>query len=70
LAVEAEELRVGAQKALDVRAGREHLELLVLERAYVLGANLRRELDLRVLEPLTLTRLAEAVADLEHSAAF
>ena len=70
LAVEAEELRVGPQEALDVRPRRKHLEVLVLERTDVLGADLRRELDLWVLEPLTLTRLPETIADLEHSAPF
>ena len=69
LAVEAEELRVRAHEALDVRARREHLEMLFLERADVLRADLRRELDLRIVEALADARFTEAVADLEHSAA-
>ena len=43
--------------------------MLVLERLDVLRADLRRQLDLRVIESLVLTRLAQAIADLEHSAA-
>ena len=69
LAVEPEELRVRAQEALDVGARGKHRELLFFERADVLRADLRRELDLRVVEALTDARFAEAVADLEHSAA-
>ena len=67
LAVEPEELGVRAQEALDVRMSRQHRELLVFERADVLRANLRRELDLRVLEALPHPGLAQAVADLEHA---
>src|SRR5262249_14102057 len=66
LPVEAEELRVRAQEALDVRLRRQHRELLVLERANVLRTDLRRELDLRVVEALPDARFTEAVADLEH----
>ena len=47
LAVEAEVVRVRAQEALDVRLRGQHLELLVLEGAQVLAADLRRLLDLR-----------------------
>jgi hypothetical protein len=66
LPVEPEELRIRAEEALDVRLRREDLELLVLDRADVLGADLRCELDLRILESLAHARLAQAVADLEH----
>ena len=45
------------------------VELLVLERAQVLGADLRRLLDLGEVEALAQARLAEAVADLEHGGA-
>ena len=45
----------------------EHVELLVLEGADVLGANLRLGLDLVVAEPTALARLAEGDADLEHA---
>ena len=68
LAVEAQVLGVGPEEALDVRARREQLEMLVLERLDVLRADLRRELDLGVVEPLAHPRLAQAVADLEHPA--
>ena len=67
LAVEPEVLRVRPQESLDVRVRGEHLELLVLERMDVFRANLRRELDLRVLEALPDPGLAQAVADLEHA---
>ena len=46
LAVEAEVLGVRAQEALDVGLRRQQLELLVLERAQVLAADLRGELRL------------------------
>ena len=51
LPVEAEVVGVRAQEALDVRLGREQLELLLLEGAQVLAADLRRLLDLREVEP-------------------
>ena len=51
LAVEPEEVGVRAEEALDVRLGGKHLELLVLERAQVLRADLRRELGLRKSSP-------------------
>ena len=44
------------------------LEALVLERAQVLAADLRRLLGLGELDPAAHARLAEAVADLEHGA--
>ncbi len=66
LPVEAEILGVGAQEALDVGLGREHLELLLLERAQVLAADLRGLLDLRKVECLAQTRLTEAVTNLEQ----
>ena len=67
LAVEAEVLRVRAEKALDVGRSRELLELLLLERAQVLATDLCRLLELRELEPLAQARFAQAVADLEHA---
>ena len=66
LAVEAEVVGVGAQEAADVRLGREQRELLVLERAQVLAADLRRLLGLRDLDPPAVARLAEAAPYLEH----
>src|SRR5205085_9612526 len=66
LAVEAEVLGVRAEEALDVGVGRERLELLVLERAQVARADLRRLLELREVELLPQAGLAEAVPDLEH----
>ena len=65
-AVEAQVVRVRAQEALDVRLRGQHFELLLFEGAQVLATNLRRLLDLREVEPLPQTSLAEAVADLEH----
>ena len=46
LAVEAERLGVGAQEALHERGARQQAPLFVLERAQVLGPDLRRGLDL------------------------
>ena len=68
LAVEAEVVGVGAQEALDVGLRRQQLEALLLERAEVLAADLRRLLGLGELDPAAHARLAEAVADLEHGA--
>src|SRR5213076_1176056 len=65
LAVEPEVLRVRAQEALDVCLRGKQRELLVLERAQVLAADLRRELGLREVDPTTDPRLLEAVPDLE-----
>ena len=50
LAVEAEILGVGAQEALDVGLRGQHVELLLLERAQVLPADLGRKLGLREVE--------------------
>ena len=67
LAIEAQVLRVRAEKALDVGRSGELLELLLLERAQVLATDLRRLLELRELEPLAQARFTQAVADLEHA---
>ena len=67
LPVEAERVGVGAEEALDVGVRREQLEALVLERAEVLRADLRRVLELREVEALAQARLPEAVSDLEHA---
>ena len=56
LAVEAEVLGVGAEEALDVGLGREDVELLVLERAQVLGSDLRPLLELGEVESLAQAR--------------
>ena len=45
----------------------QQLEALVLERAQVLGADLRLVLELGEVELLAQARLAQAVADLEHA---
>src|SRR5437764_1048562 len=66
LPVQAEVLGVRAQEALDVRLGREGVELLVLQSAQVPRADLRRLLELGKVELLAQARLAEAVPDLEH----
>ena len=66
LAVEAEVLGVGAQEALDVGLRRQHVELLLLERAQVLAADLGRKLGLREVEAPAHARFPEAVANLEH----
>src|SRR5262249_2630697 len=59
LAVETELVRVRAQEALDVGGRRQLLEVLVLERAQVLPADLRAQLELGEVELLAHTRLAE-----------
>src|SRR5262249_4588982 len=66
LPVQPEVVRVRAEEALDVRLGGQDFELLVLQGAQVLPADLRRLLDLDEVEPLPETSLAEAVTDLEH----
>src|SRR5581483_9120923 len=66
LAVEAEVVGVRAQEAAHVGVAGERVEVLLLERPDVLRADLRRELDLGVAEPLALARRPQAVADLEH----
>ncbi len=66
LPVEAQIVRVRAQEALHVCVARQHRKLLVLEGVQVLAADLRGLLDRGKVEPLTHTRLAQAVADLEH----
>src|SRR6185436_10008844 len=68
LAVEPQVVRIGAQEAFDIGLPGQHVELLLLEGAQVLATNLRRLLDLRKVEALPQTSLAEAVADLEHGA--
>ena len=70
VAVEPEVVGVRAQEAADVRVARDGREVLLLERADVLRADLRRELDLGVAEPLPLAGLPQAVADLEHGGVY
>ena len=68
LAVEAEELGVGPQEALDVRsapAASSNCSSSSARRYF--DADLRRQLGLREVDPLAEPRLAEAVADLEHA---
>ena len=69
LAVEPEVLGIRAQKPLHVRLGRQHVELLVLERPEVFGADLGRLLDLGEIESLAHPRLAKAGPNLEHGGA-
>src|SRR5207253_9734941 len=57
---------VRAQEALDVRLRGQYVELLVLERAQILGSDLGRLFDLGEIETLAQARLAEAVPNLEH----
>ena len=66
LAVETERLRIRAQEAPHVRRRGKDLELLVLERAQVLRANLRALFELWEVELLTGAGLAEAGTDVEH----
>ena len=66
LAVEAERLRVRAQEAPHVGRRGKDLELLVLERAEVLRADLRALFELGEVEVLTGAGLAEAGTDVEH----
>ena len=68
LPVEPEVFGIGAEEALDVRLGREQRELLVLERAEILPADLGGELGLGEVDPPPNASLAEAVADLEQGA--
>jgi hypothetical protein len=67
LAVEPEEVRVGAEEALDVGVRRQQLEALVLERAEVLAPDLRPLLEGREVHALADPGLAETAADLEHA---
>ena len=64
--VELEVLGVGAQERLDERGAREELPLLALQRAQVLGADLRGGFDLRHVDPAPHARLAQGLADLGH----
>ena len=66
LPVESEEVGVGTEEALHVRLGREHVEVLLLERAQVLRTDLRRKLGLRDVEALAGAGLAQADSELEH----
>ena len=66
LAVEAEVLRIRAEEALDVGLRGEDVELLVLERAQVLGSNLGALLELGEVESLAQARLSQACSYLEH----
>ena len=68
LCVEPESLRVGAQKALDERRAGQQPPLLVLERAQVLGPNLRLALDLGHVDASAHARFAQRLADLRHGA--
>jgi hypothetical protein len=68
LTVEAEVLRVGTEKALDVRVPGQDLEVLFLEGTKVLGADLGVRLHPGQLEPLAKPSFAQAVAYLEHGA--
>jgi hypothetical protein len=67
LAIEADRLCVRAQEAAHVRGRRKDVEALVLERAEVLGTDLRPVLQLGEVEVLTQPSLAQAGADVEHS---
>src|SRR5205807_2121585 len=67
LPVEPEVLRVRPQEPSRVRGRGQDVELLVLERAQVAGADPRVPLDLRQLELPARARLPQAAADLEHA---
>ena len=67
LAVEPERLGVRAQEPADVRRRGQDVELLVLERAEVLRADLGELLELWEVEALADAGLAEAGADVEHA---
>jgi hypothetical protein len=67
LPVEAEELGVRVEEALDVGLRGQHLELLLLERAKVFRTDLGRPLDVRELEALAEPGFPKAVADFEHA---
>ena len=59
-------LRVRAQEALDEGRARQQAPLFVLERAQVLGADLRLRLDLGHVDALAHPRLAQRCSDLGH----
>src|ERR1700733_2461096 len=65
-AVEPEEVAVGAQEALDVDGAWEQVPFLVLDRAQILGANLRARLDLADVDPRADPRLSKCRADIGH----
>ena len=67
LAVEAEVLGVGAQESLDVGLGRQQLELLVLEGAQVLAADLRRELGLREVDARGASRASRRLLPISNT---
>src|SRR5262249_3010043 len=67
LSVEAEVVGVRAEEALDVRLRRQKLEALLLERAEVLRADLRRLLGLDELHPAPDARFPKTVSDLEQA---
>ena len=66
--VEPEVVRVGAQERLDERGPGQQVPLLVLERAQVLGPDLRRRFHLGDVDPVAHARLAQLVPDLRHAA--
>src|SRR4029077_19858755 len=66
LAVQAERLGVRTQEALHERRAREQAPLFVLQRAQVLGPDLRLGLDLRHIDGGAHTRVAQRFTDLGH----
>src|SRR5215207_8340097 len=64
--VEPQVVRVRAQERLDERGPGQQVPLLVLERAQVLGPDLRRRLDVGDVDPVAHARLAQLVPDLRH----
>jgi hypothetical protein len=67
LPVEAEEVGIGAEEALDVGLRGKHVEALLLEPTEVLAPDLGRELRLGELDPLPQTRVLQTRTDLEHA---
>jgi hypothetical protein len=64
--VESEVVAVGAEKALGVDRAGQQIPFLVLDRAEVLGADLRLCLDLADVDPLAHPCLAQCRTDIRH----
>ncbi len=66
LRVEIQRLGVRAQKALDVRRPGQQVPFLVLQRAQILRADLRRRLDLGDVDPRAHPRFTQRGSDVRH----
>jgi len=66
VSVEIQVGRVAAQERLAVAAGRQLIKPFLFKRAQIAFTHLRRLLHLSQLEPAPLTRIPQALTDLEH----